>query len=381
MNDQPYNKTNSSNPYLIDINKDELIKKDGKKLTASYIWEYKDREELVKWVFDYYRKKGFPYPKYSSTILNSTFNKLKKIDYNSILSEDGTIKNSNSTGTNILKHFCGEKFYNSKVEKGDSPLDVFNDNEKLIKVLKNRMGWCLSKEDGEERPYIFGINDGMIIQGIRSSGLGSSISQFKIPIAMFLYKRYLKENGVILDFSAGWGARMLAAMACGYNYYGIDPLTAENLNEMNSFFSDDSCFKNDINVFEGGSEDKNSYNVDSVDLIIGCPPYFKLEIYSNDNSQCYNKFPEYNDWLEKYWKKTVENCIDIMDEKTKFILIMNKSFKEYMLKDNMLDICFDCGLEMFESFPMKSSKSHLSGKKNSGIATKYSDGIFVLKRE
>jgi len=198
---------------------------------------------------------------------------------------------------------------------------------------------------------------------------------------MFLYKRYLKDNGVILDFSAGWGARMLAAMACGYNYYGIDPLTAENLNEMNGFFSDDSCFKNDINVFEGGSEDKNSYNVDSVDLIIGCPPYFKLEIYSNDNSQCYNKFPEYNDWLEKYWKKTVENCIDIMDEKTKFILIMNKSFKEYMLKDNMLDICFDCGLEMFESFPMKSSKSHLSGKKNSGIATKYSDGIFVLKRE
>ena len=381
MNNQPYNQTNSSNPYLIDVNKEEIIKKDGKQLTSSYIWGYKDREELLQWVFNYYRKNGFPYPKCSDKILDSTFNKLKTINYETILTEDNHIKNSNSIGSNILKHFCGENLYRAKGDKGFSPLEVFNDDEKLIKVLKNRMGWCLSGEDGEKRPYIFGINDSMIIQGIRSSGLGSSISQFKIPVAMFLYRRYLGASGNILDFSSGWGARMLGAMACNYNYYGIDPLTATNLNEMSNYFESDDCFKNNITVFKGGSEDKTSYNIKDVDLVIGCPPYFKLEIYNDDNNQCYNKFSEYNDWLEKYWKKTVENCLNVMKKEAKFILIINKNFKKYMLKDDMLNICFDRGLKLFESFPMKTAKSHLSGKRKSKITSKYSDGIFVLKKE
>jgi hypothetical protein len=48
-------------------------------------------------------------------------------------------------------------------------------------------------------------------------------------------------------------------------------------------------------------EEKNYY-----DLCLFSPPYYNLEVYDSDN-QSLTSFPEYKDWLEGYWDKTVEN--------------------------------------------------------------------------
>jgi len=378
MSQKLYDKTNSTNPYLININKADIISyTDENKLTAEYIWDKcgKKREDLVQYVFDYYRKKGFPTQSLTDAELVKSFNKLRALDTIKIVTDKGEIKNSNSTCTDIIKHFCWKEFYSSKKDSGVSVIDVFNDDEKLKKVIMNRMGWNSSGEDGSERPYVFGITDAMILQGIRSSGLGGSISQFKPAVAKFLYQKYVPEGGTVFDYSAGWGARLLAAMSLGIEYYGIDPLTSRALNRMCSFFNGNG------KVINGISENVEIYkDVTRVDFIMSSPPYFKLEIYSGDKTQCYNRFPEYNEWLQKYFKKTVENCIGIMKDSATFGLVVVEKFKKYELGKNMIDVCLACGLEKIDYYPFKTARSHLSGKRNNQINTKFTDGVYIFKK-
>lgn len=376
MNKKPYDQTNSSHPYLINTNKDSFIlDSNGKALSADYIWSKSgvDREKLVEYVFNYYRKIGFPYPKYSEDRLRKSFEKVKKIDINLLL-VDGELKNSNSSGTDICKHFSGNLFYSSRVGKNLSPVDVFNNDNMFLRVLRNRMGWCQSGEDGTSRPYVFGINDGMIIQGIRSSGLGSSISQFKPAIAKFIYAQYVPKNGVVLDYSSGWGARLLGALSLDLTYYGIDPLTSDSNNKILKFFNGRG------KVIKGTSENIETYaDFEKVDCVLSSPPYFNLEQYSNDEGQSYNKYSNYEEWLDKYWNRTVKNCMSIMKEGAYFGLTVSEIVGKYNIGKDMLKICESDGLKMVKAYPLKTSQSHLSGKKKSRNIIKNTEMIYILR--
>ena len=376
MNPYPYDITNSVNPYLINTNKASQISLNGHILSAEYIWslEGASREALVQSVFGYYRNLGFPYPKFSDDKLVKEFEKVKKVDVDSMLVE-GALKNSNSSGTGICKHFSGPLFYTSRVDKGRSLLEVFNDDELLLKVLKNRMGWCTSGEDGNVRPYVFGINNDMIIQGIRSSGLGSAISQFKPAIAKYIYSKHVPSQGKVLDYSSGWGARALGAMSLDLTYYGIDPLTSEANNNILKFFNGKGV------VVNGVSEDVNSYNgFEKIDLCLSSPPYFNLEQYSGDASQSYNKFSDYKMWLDNYWDMTVKNCISVMKPNAYFCLVIEASFKKYDIGKDMLDKCVSNGLRLVETYPLQTSRSHLSGKRKSKDVVKTTEAIYCFER-
>jgi len=372
----PYDATNSKNPWLITHNRNELIEKDNEKLTAEYIWNKKgkERESLVDWVFNYYRKNGFPKIEMTNEALFENFDKIKKVDASKIESNN-EISNSSSTGINIIKHFNNELFYKAKKDYSRSVYEVFNNDELFLKVLKNRMGYKTSKEDGTERPYVFGINDKMIIQGCISSGIASTVSQFKPVVAKYIYQKYTKKNDKILDYSAGWGARLLGALSLDLEYYGIDPLTSNNLNEMLLFF------KGKGKIIKGMSEEINTYeDIPKVDFIFSSPPYFNMEIYNDDDTQSYNKFKDFNDWLNNYWNKTVINCLNKLNEKKYFSLCIVEKYFKYNLKDEMLKICYNNGLKLIETLPLKTSKSHLSSKRTSKEYMKKNDVIYILQK-
>lgn len=376
MNAQPYDQTNSTNPWLINTNAADQISIDGQKLSAEYIWSLNcdDRTKLVDQVFKYFRSAGFPYEVEDSEQFKKDYESLCHYDLASVVNEDGQLKNSSTTGLDITRYFCPE-FYKVKTEKGRSVVEVFESDELLMKVLKNRMGWCSSEEDGTKRPYIFGITPQMIIQGIRSCGLSKSISQFKIPVAAWVCVRYC-INDVVLDYSAGWGARMLGACSRGFKYYGIDPATAPGLNKMAEYF------KLDAKVVKSGSELKKAYKElnGKAGLVFSSPPYFNLEVYSDSKDQCYNKFPEYNSWLLSYWRPTVVNCLENLEDGGYFALAMVDKYTGYNLKANMLKICEDAGLRYITTHEMQTSKSHLSSKRQSKENIKFNDGIVVLQK-
>ena len=379
INNTPYDSTTHEKPWLINRNNsDAIIGPEGEPLTADYIWskQGKDREDLVLWVFNYYRGKGFPFVELSDEEMRKKFNVLKKKNPDDIVNDEGEFKNSSSLGNDIYKTFLGKEYFSAKgTEKTKSVYEVFYDDELFLKVLKNRMGYCLTREDGEERPYIFSISDRMIIQGIHSTSYGYNVSLYKPVIAKWIYKYYAKKR--IFDFSSGWGARSLAAMSLGIEYYGVDPLTSVGINKMMKFFNGEGY------VVDGCSEDESIYkNIPKVDCIMSSPSYFNLENYSDSETQSINRYKEYENWLEGYWKKTVENCLKILEDSGYFILFVKNKVGKYNLAEDMKKICEESGeLKLEKMTNIRTSTSHLSGKKLSKKISKNTELVYIWRKE
>jgi predicted small integral membrane protein len=102
-----------------------------------------------------------------------------------------------------------------------------------------------------------------------------TINQFRPMIAKWVY-HLLKPRIGILDFSAGWGGRMLAAMSMGIPYIGID--ANKKL---------EASYRNMIKTYEPYADVriifKPSETVDvsqfKYDLVFTSPPYFMIEEY------------------------------------------------------------------------------------------------------
>jgi tRNA1(Val) A37 N6-methylase TrmN6 len=111
------------------------------------------------------------------------------------------------------------------------------------------------------------------------------------------------------------------------------------------------------------------------DIIGSCPPYFKLEQYSEDDSQCYNKYNEYELWLEKYWKETVIKSCKKLKRGGVFFVVINNNLKEDVVKT----IVNNTKLKVHSEFVIKSSKSHLYNKKESEVKNKYNETVIFFK--
>lgn len=395
----PYTYENSENPWLMDKKDNtDVIEINGIKYTANYLWTL-NKDERIKAlnnVYNYYRDKGFPYLNLSDDIIVKEFNKLKLYDVNNIIKENKVISNSCNLCIDLCKYFCKDYFY--KASGGGNTLsveDVFFNDEYFIKVLKNRMGWNTSKEDGKERPYIFPISDKQILNGIRNSGLGYGVSNFRPVIAKWMYKHakellnYNINKPYIFDYSAGWGARLMGALSLGYNYYSTDPLTYNCINDifnkLNTYLKKDLLYEEiDFKSYNNGSQDlffKNDEFKNKFDIIGSCPPYFDLEIYSDNKTQSNIEYNNYDLWLSEYWNKSVDNFKYMLKDNGIFILVMKETLNKHNILDDMNNILFKYGFNIIEDWVYKTSTNHLSGKTKTGRTSKYNEHIiFYLNK-
>jgi hypothetical protein len=100
-----------------------------------------------------------------------------------------------------------------------------------------------------------------------------SIVAFKASTAKFLYKKYKAKH--ILDPTAGWGGRMLAAASLGIKYTGID--TNTNLKQGYDNMINDLSLKNCQMIWEDTL--KVDYESIGADMVMTSPPYSNMEIY------------------------------------------------------------------------------------------------------
>lgn len=342
----------------------DLLVIDDVKLTAQNIWKNKDY--WIQKVFEYYRNRGFPYPQMTEEEILAEVQKLKNKDPNECLTKKGELKNSSSLCTDITRYINNNCYWKCSGGKTPSIYDAFMNDETLLKVLKNRMGYAKESHDFEANGitykagthYLFDMSDKQLFQGFRSSRIGFSVSSFKPIVAKYLIQRYCEGKNV-LDPSIGWSARYLAAYSLNKNYFGIDPApVAKNTEKLARFLKD-----SDSQFITSGSEHKEAYKTfPGIDYTIVCPPYFDLETYVGEKDQSIETHSDYSSWLKYYWKPTVENCFNKMKKSTKFTLIMIEQFSKYSLLNDMTKIVEDAGFEYLETIPYKTTRSHLNKK-------------------
>ena len=264
-----------------------------------------------------------------------------------------TITNISSVGNKIYKYFFPNML---KVKGGYKPsvVEALLDREILNKILDNR----LSKN---VLPYYSGnITKNMIVQGAKASGYAFGTSQFKPLIAKYIYNEYVKDGYNVLDYSCGFGGRLLGLMATNKKakYFGYEP----NLETYSGLIKMSEFFDFPIDIKQCGSE-AGTFD-EKMDFIFSSPPYFNTELYSDEITQSYNKYPVYDEWLEKYWKQTVTNIKFMLNRNSVFAINVGNDGNKKMKKidHDMNTIILEEGFDLIRTMTITTPMSHLANK-------------------
>jgi hypothetical protein len=187
-----------------------------------------------------------------------------------------------------------------------SPYDYYFDNIDHIKSFAK-------KKYGKINPYT-----------LRESlyTLSHEPTSFKPTNIVSIIKLFNSRR--ILDFSAGWGDRLIGAMACDVEYYvGVDPnhnLHAEYKKIINHFAPKLKRkgitlkeIKSRYIMIEGAFEDVKLPAEKTYDLVMTSPPYFNFEIYDKGENQSVERYPLLDDWYEKFLIASIKKCINVLE--------------------------------------------------------------------
>ncbi len=215
------------------------------------------------------------------------FNKLRKIGCNKF-------NELSIIGNKVVNKFTLTERLNTKGKQNVNFYDLYQ-NKNFFKskdfVKKMVEFYKKNRENYNDAQVFFRI----------SNLYYSAISIFKPLIAMKIYCKFNPQS--ILDFTMGWGGRLVGACALDIpNYIGID----NNLNlkepykNMTNFLNKNS--KTKINLYF-----QNALTVDytklEYDLVLTSPPYYNIENYNIDEN---NKIKTKEDWDNLFYKPIVE---------------------------------------------------------------------------
>jgi 16S rRNA G966 N2-methylase RsmD len=102
-----------------------------------------------------------------------------------------------------------------------------------------------------------------------------TVNAFRPQIAAWIYNQFKPSR--ILDITAGWGGRALAAISLGIPYIGID----SNVDLKRSYDGMLELVGGDVTMIYEPAEAVAYYMLPEYDLIFTSPPYFNVETYEH----------------------------------------------------------------------------------------------------
>lgn len=278
----------------------------------------KQKETIANFLFEFYRKYGFPYPTYPYQSLDKDLRDLIAFDVNSI-KNNNTLSINKNAGVKIFKHFSPH-YFTVKSKKLPSMIDAFYNDYLLMKTIKNRLGITF--------PKTFNISGNMLRQGLRNSYTAFAASIFKPTIAKYIFQTYAQQNSIVYDPSMGFGQRLLGAVSTNKNltYIGVDTWNKviQNINNMIDFLNDNKNIQINTPIIKHSCSSKFCPEEfkNKIDLAFTSPPYFDYELYSDDETQAYqNGYDAFIVW----WKNTCQNVYTLLKHKGLFILNLPNS--------------------------------------------------------
>ena len=290
----------------------------------------------------------------------------------------------------IINNFFQEDIYNSISARGVSstlsPIQALYDDEMLNKIF----------EYIDNKPNFYTGDDVANLKSFfRNAGKWvGKVANFSPNVARKIYEKYCPfKNATILDYSCGFGSRMLGCLTSNndYTYYGIDPNSKLNikLNKLGKFINDIKPAK--YKIFCQGSEEYIEELENKIDLAFSSPPYFNWEIYIDEETQSIKKYPNYNDWLEFYVRNTIYNIYKYLKEDGIFLINiknLTRSKNNPKLLDDWLRIAKELGFVLIDVVDMKhqASKSAISKYQNEVLKNNYNyqgykEPLLIFKKE
>ena len=330
-----------------------------------------DKLKMVEEVFDIYRSINiFPIYYYNEEGIRK---EIKKCVDKPVSFEGDVLNLRFNQGSSLCKFlFPNLNDVECKGAKNNSMLKRFYNDHKLKRAIELSLRIKKSVTPSEVRTALELIG-------------GNVATNFKAMNAKALYEKYCPSNGVIYDFACGFGGRMLGALTSknNYSYVGVEPCveTFNNLLSLGTYIEKTTNREDIFRINCIGSEDYKLPK-ESVDFAFSSPPYFNLEQYSQEDTQCYNRYKDLEEWFEKYVRLTIRNIYHGL-KKERYYAVNIADYKDGKdlvgLVDKWIEISKEEGFEFIEQIYMKLQSRRGEGhRKENGTHKK--EGIFVFKK-
>jgi len=214
---------------------------------------------------------------------------------------------------------------------------------------------------------------------------GGTIQNFKPMNARAVWEHICPVfRGRVLDFSSGYGGRMLGAMTSRlrYHYTGLDPntetyqglcalgelLDEQNLGSGHTMY----CTPSEEFVPELGS----------YDAAFSSPPYFNLETYTDQDTQCMNRYHSLDAWFEGYVAPTVAMTHRALNSYGLYavnIADYRNGKQEFQIVQRWIDLAKTIGFDHVETVQMLLNVRPGVGNNKHQKAYK-TEGIYIFKK-
>lgn len=252
-------------------------------------------EDVIETAARWFREKGFPYQSIPKHIAMQQMNRL------AAMTGEEAIRSN--WANHVPDHYNPHRYHERAAGK-KSVFDYFQDDKWLRQALKAEYEMGGSIPDG-----YFGF--------MNMTAGSQTLANFRAGFAMYLYRKYGKPGGVVLDPCTGYGGRLVGwhCSRLGGQYIGVDP--ASKTSAGNRAMADDLGFKG-VTLIQKPFEDSamdimNALKgTDGVDFAFTSPPYFSKEKYSEEETQSWVRYKTIDTWRDGFLFPMFKICESVM---------------------------------------------------------------------
>jgi hypothetical protein len=261
-----------------------------------------DRAHWIQRSFACWRSQGFPYPVLTADIAEREIAQLQKVGPGSL---DHVLASPSMVGLRFANSFHPQ-MWSARI-RGRSPVECFADDRLLHTALVKAIGFWPDRRCWNERAV-------RILMSIQNR---ARVSNFRPTVARALIAAFSETGASVLDFSAGYGGRLLGAATLHCSYTGIDPASGQyaGLCRMADVLGAS------VNIIRGCAEEILPTMHDATfELVLSSPPYFRLERYNGDLSQSFRRHPDYSAWIDGFIWPIIENAHRLLRPRRRLVL-------------------------------------------------------------
>jgi hypothetical protein len=260
----------------------------GEPEDATALWVYPP-DDVVEEALKYFRRTGFPYPKLELFEMKQQINKLAALSLEQCP--------RSTTAYQVADTYNGHRFHASAIGM-KSPVWGFEDDKRV------RVACRMELDAGAIRKGYLGAFN--LVSRVQPC------ANFRPAFAKLMWEKYGGKGGVCFDPSMGYGGRLVGFLASRCKtYIATDPNVPTF--QGNKKLAADLGKGRDIWLFNKPVEDLNvSQFKGKADVAFTSPPYFAKEIYSDDDTQSWKRYPTHEGWLEGFLTPMIRKCGEVL---------------------------------------------------------------------
>jgi DNA modification methylase len=149
-------------------------------------------------------------------------------------------------------------------------------------------------------------------------------------------------------------------------YYGVDPSTKTFVGLKNLIGDLHDIFLGNAIITQIGSEEY--IPPEPIDMAFTSPPYFDTEKYSNEDTQSYIKYANYNSWINSFLGATFNNCYKALKNDGLMIINIANTARYRNLENDAINIADKVGFKLIDkNYLILSQVSKKTGYKTEPI--------------